>query len=176
MPLRTPETKLSTWQLPHLDVILDEIFYVPPAALFPDMATPQTLGDLAERSGMPLYEVASRLDLAQQMSEHVEISGQELNSLLQLKTPLLLLDVRLEWEYAHCHLPGSVLLTGANFPELWPQMLERPHVPVICICHHGIRSYSAALFLREKGVQQARSLKGGLDAWAQTIAPGMPRY
>ncbi|MBC7533383.1 MAG: sulfurtransferase, partial [Oligoflexus sp.] len=47
---------------------------------------------------------------------------------------------------------------------------------VVTICHHGVRSLSAAFYLREAGLPRVRSLKGGLDEWALTVDKEMPRY
>ena len=47
---------------------------------------------------------------------------------------------------------------------------------IVFYCHHGVRSVQALLYLRQQGFDNVRSMKGGIDAWAQQIDPGMTRY
>jgi rhodanese-related sulfurtransferase len=51
-----------------------------------------------------------------------------------------------------------------------------PDEPIIVLCHHGQRSLSVAMWLREQGFDHAQSLTGGIDAWSRTIDPNLPRY
>jgi rhodanese-related sulfurtransferase len=51
-----------------------------------------------------------------------------------------------------------------------------PDRPVVCICHHGIRSASAAGALAHLGFAQVWNLSGGIDRWAAEIDPAMRRY
>ena len=48
--------------------------------------------------------------------------------------------------------------------------------PVVCLCHHGMRSAQVVAFLRQRGYDNVYNLAGGIDAWAIQIDPGMPRY
>jgi rhodanese-related sulfurtransferase len=43
-------------------------------------------------------------------------------------------------------------------------------------CHHGARSMKALAVLKGAGFSRVRSLAGGIDAWADRIEVGMPRY
>ena len=65
-----------------------------------------------------------------------------------------------------------------NDPQSIDEMLASwdKAAQIICYCHHGIRSAQAAMFLRENGFSDVRSMKGGIDAWAVEIEPGMARY
>jgi rhodanese-related sulfurtransferase len=87
----------------------------------------------------------------------------------------VLLDVRHDWEFAICKLPGSTLVP---LPELEDRLDEleplRPS-PVVCLCHHGVRSLNASEFLRALGFD-ATSVRGGIDAWSQLVDPALPRY
>jgi rhodanese-related sulfurtransferase len=44
------------------------------------------------------------------------------------------------------------------------------------VCHRGNRSLKARDILRGAGFGHVRSLRGGVDAWAVEIDPGMSRY
>jgi rhodanese-related sulfurtransferase len=43
-------------------------------------------------------------------------------------------------------------------------------------CHHGVRSMRALEVLKAAGFSKVRNLMGGIDAWAATVDPDMPRY
>jgi rhodanese-related sulfurtransferase len=47
---------------------------------------------------------------------------------------------------------------------------------LIGLCHHGQRSLSVTMWLRNQGFDQAQSLAGGIDAGSRTIDPTVPRY
>lgn len=87
---------------------------------------------------------------------------------------LVLLDVREADEHALGTLPGSTLLP---LSELSLRVAELdPDRPVVCICHHGVRSASVAQALDRLGFEQVYNLVGGLDRWAREVDPAFPRY
>jgi rhodanese-related sulfurtransferase len=47
---------------------------------------------------------------------------------------------------------------------------------VVVICHHGSRSMQVAFFLEKNGYAKVHNLSGGVDAWAKTVDPKMPKY
>jgi len=49
-------------------------------------------------------------------------------------------------------------------------------LPIVCICHHGVRSAQVVAFLDRLGFDSAYNLAGGIDAWSQLVDPGVPRY
>lgn len=54
--------------------------------------------------------------------------------------------------------------------------IEGTDRPVVFYCHHGRRSLRAAKLFRERGVEDVYSLRGGIDEWARSIDPSLPRY
>jgi rhodanese-related sulfurtransferase len=48
--------------------------------------------------------------------------------------------------------------------------------PVVCICHHGVRSMHVARFLADHGIDPIFNLAGGIDAWAREVNPDCPTY
>jgi len=93
---------------------------------------------------------------------------------LQPAAPLLL-DVREPWEYATASLPGSVLMPMGDVPSRAHQELD-PDQPIVVLCHHGARSLSVTMWLREQGFEHVQSLAGGIDRWSRVIDPNIPRY
>jgi rhodanese-related sulfurtransferase len=90
------------------------------------------------------------------------------------RKPPLLLDVRQPWEYQTCRIEGSTLAPMNTIPAR-AQELD-PETETVVICHHGARSYQVALFLERNGFSKLYNLQGGVNAWADQVDPGMPRY
>ena len=51
-----------------------------------------------------------------------------------------------------------------------------PLQPVVCICHHGMRSAQVGAFLAHQGFESVYNLAGGIDAWSQQLDATVPRY
>ncbi len=90
------------------------------------------------------------------------------------REPPVLLDVREPGEYQICHIPGSRLMPMQTVPAQQTDL--DPDAPVVCICHHGMRSMAVAAFLEKNGFTQVANMSGGIDAWARQVDPGMPKY
>jgi rhodanese-related sulfurtransferase len=102
-----------------------------------------------------------------------ELTPQQLKNRLGADTPVLL-DVREDGEFAIAHLPDSLHIPMRQVPERVAE-IDRDR-PVVVICHHGARSMQVARFLQNQGFADVSNLAGGIDAWAQTVDPNMPRY
>ena len=85
-----------------------------------------------------------------------------------------LVDVREPFEHEICSIKGDVLIPIREL-ELSLGELDSDK-PTVLYCHSGNRSMHAAMLLRSKGFMSVRSLKGGIDEWAEKIEPGMERY
>jgi rhodanese-related sulfurtransferase len=91
----------------------------------------------------------------------------------------LLLDVRETWEWDICRIQGSRHLPMRMIPHELKggslATLDREQ-PLVVICHHGIRSQQVALYLDQQGFSNVLNLRGGIDAWARDVEPGMASY
>lgn len=104
-----------------------------------------------------------------------EITPAELKAWLEEKRPLFLCDVREVHEFDICRIPGSGLFPLSRFEDVAADI--PPGLPVVTICHHGVRSLNAAAFLKQQmGMKEVWSLAGGVERWAREIDPDMPRY
>lgn len=106
--------------------------------------------------------------------DSLEIEPLALKKLLDSGADLQLIDVRDDWEREICALPGSIDIPMMRIPNQVGQL--SPERPVVVVCHSGMRSLQAANWMRHNGAADARSLRGGLDAWAAEIDPAMARY
>ena len=103
---------------------------------------------------------------------------QDLIPFTQAHVGVVLLDVREPWEVALAPLSVDGARTmsmpmgdvPARCSELDPQQ------PVVCFCHHGMRSAQVVAFLMHQGHRAVYNLEGGTDAWARQVDPAMPRY
>lgn len=106
--------------------------------------------------------------------EKLEVSVEELAGLLEGNgTAPLLLDVREPHEWDLVRLPGAHHVPlGQLAQRLGELAADRD---VVAYCHSGVRSLQAVSLLRGAGFS-ARSLAGGIDAWARERDPAMLRY
>jgi len=89
----------------------------------------------------------------------------------------VLVDVRTHSEHQLVALPGSVLIPLHELEERMDELEDAREGgrEVVVYCHHGIRSLSGAALLQSLGFN-ARSLAGGIDLYAVTVDPTLPRY
>jgi adenylyltransferase/sulfurtransferase len=109
------------------------------------------------------------------VTEDLEVSVEDLaRALGHGGSPPLVVDVREPLEWQICRIEPSVLIPLGTL-EARAGELDRSR-PIVTVCHTGVRSLRAAVALRAGGYPDARSLAGGVEAWATRIDPAMPRY
>jgi rhodanese-related sulfurtransferase len=86
----------------------------------------------------------------------------------------LLLDVREPHEVAVCAIAGSTPIPMGQIPARSEEL--DPERPIVCICHHGMRSAQVAMFLSQRGFATLYNLTGGVHAWATQVDADMPTY
>ena len=98
-----------------------------------------------------------------------QLSVQQAQEALGAAQPPLLLDVRNPPELAvDGRLAGAI---NIPLPELQQRAGELPQDrKILCFCKSGMRSFNAAAFLRQRGLD-ASSISGGLNAWAGAGLP-----
>lgn len=80
----------------------------------------------------------------------------------------LVLDVREAYEFTSGHIPGARLMPLGTLAQ---RMKELPRDrEIICVCHSGNRSRSAARHLASAGFKTI-NLRGGMIAWARAGLP-----
>src|SRR5690606_12855205 len=99
------------------------------------------------------------------------LSVQQLQQWLDSGKPLQLLDVREMDEWDICHLPQAQHIPMQAVPHAMQQLQQ--HVPVVVLCHHGMRSRIVALQLAEAGFPSVFNVEGGIHAWAEEIDDNM---
>jgi glyoxylase-like metal-dependent hydrolase (beta-lactamase superfamily II) len=102
------------------------------------------------------------------------IAPRELKALLGSDRPPILLDVRPPRERRLARLPNDRALPLEEMERALPTL---PHDrPIVAYDHLGFRARLAVGFLQERGWPLAAALEGGIDEYARTADPSVPRY
>jgi monothiol glutaredoxin len=102
-----------------------------------------------------------------------QLSPAELKAMMDRGERFELLDARTPRERAIASLPGARLLDAEA--QRWLEGLPR-ETPLVFHCHHGGRSQAAAEHFLGQGFRTVYNVRGGIDAWSQTVDPSVPRY
>ena len=84
------------------------------------------------------------------------------------------LDVREHWERDIVALSDSINIPLGELPARLDEIPGDGNLAVLC--HGGVRSAQAAVFLISNGRQQVYNVNGGIDRWAIEVDPELPRY
>lgn len=103
-----------------------------------------------------------------------EITPQELKARLGRRDPIVLLDVRQDWETKLCQLENAVHIPIEEIESRTEEL--NPEDEIVVYCHVGQRSAAVAEYLTRLGFKNAKTLLGGLEYWAQTVDLAMRRY
>jgi rhodanese-related sulfurtransferase len=107
-----------------------------------------------------------------------QLAPPEVAAMCQATPPPLLLDVREGWEFAL----AAIRVDGTQTLHIpmgqIPNRLAEIDAarPVVCICHHGVRSAQVVAFLERHGHAPVYNLAGGIEAWSTQVDPRVPRY
>jgi adenylyltransferase/sulfurtransferase len=104
-----------------------------------------------------------------------EVTVQDMKKALDdPKLGIKVIDVREPDEYEIAHVNGVPLIPLSVLPQRFTDL--DPNQTLYVHCKSGIRSLKAVKFLKEQGFKYARSVKGGISAWADEIDHNVPKY
>ncbi|MSP28838.1 MAG: rhodanese [Methylococcales bacterium] len=103
-----------------------------------------------------------------------QLSAPELKTKIDKLEPLFLLDVREPNEFCYAHIENSVLIPLSQIPARLDELDKQQ--AIVVICHHGMRSQQAALYLEHAGFSDISNLQGGINAWSMLCDNTVPRY
>jgi rhodanese-related sulfurtransferase len=104
-----------------------------------------------------------------------EVAPEELKTLLESDSDIVVLDVREPWEFETARIENSKHIPMNDIPARFNQELDAEKHMVV-VCHHGVRSMNVTAWLRKQGFEKVQSLRGGIDRWARQIDPKVPVY
>jgi rhodanese-related sulfurtransferase len=105
-----------------------------------------------------------------------QIKSEDLAAKLKAGEPVFIVDVREAWEREIASLPDQLHVPLDELPARAAEIAPPKGAPVVLYCHAGVRSFQAAAFLEQRGLQEVYSLLGGIDDWAVFVDPRVPRY
>lgn len=86
---------------------------------------------------------------------------------------LTLVDVRPPEERAQAALSLPYLHLDNGIADVRALPFD---APLAFLCHHGGRSQQAAEHFRDLGYREVYNIEGGIDAWADSVDPALPKY
>lgn len=86
----------------------------------------------------------------------------------------LLFDIRPEEEASMARIEGVEILDQ----DMATQIIQKESKDRMLIfhCHHGIRSRQAVKYFQQYGFSNAKSMKGGIQAWSEKVDASVPTY
>ncbi|MBW3672167.1 MAG: rhodanese-like domain-containing protein, partial [Acidobacteria bacterium] len=105
-----------------------------------------------------------------------EIGPAELKERLDRGDHLDLVDVRepFEWRIANLEDYGARLIPLAQLEGRLDELDSEQEI--VFYCRSGSRSGNVTQYLRERGWDRVRNLRGGILAWGDEVDPSVPRY
>jgi rhodanese-related sulfurtransferase len=97
----------------------------------------------------------------------------EVHDMMEKGEKFFLLDCREPWEYQTARIEGATLIPMRQIPQMLDDIPKDQ--PVVVYCHAGVRSFNAASWLKQQGVN-ALSMSGGIDRWSKEVDIKVPRY
>ena len=135
----------------------------------------ETLAQVCARNGdLDAGEVLTHIQSSHELDAKVLITPRELADLIQADPTVKLVDVRSREEFEAVHISGSVLLSQDVMREIMGNG-SNTH-PLVVIDHSGKNGLDAAAYFMGHGLVNVRCLRGGIDAWAQTVDKALRRY
>ncbi|HEY5311196.1 MAG TPA: rhodanese-like domain-containing protein [Pirellulales bacterium] len=106
----------------------------------------------------------------------LEVDCRAVKQRLDAGQPLVLLDCREPDEHEIVRLAAARLLPMSQLMTRVGELDDARDQPLVVFCHHGGRSMRVATWLRQQGFDQAQSMSGGIDRWAEEIDQTLARY
>ncbi|HYQ90046.1 MAG TPA: molybdopterin-synthase adenylyltransferase MoeB [Candidatus Binatia bacterium] len=120
------------------------------------------------------YEAFCGIEAELTGAGELELAPTELKSMIVGREDFVLLDVREPQEWDISRLPGATLIPLSRLPYALGELSTAD--PIVAYCRSGIRSRKALQILQDNGFRKLRNLTGGINAWAETVDPSVPRY
>lgn len=99
-----------------------------------------------------------------QVPQDIEVQPKTIVQRLADGDQLVIVDVRESGELAASgKIDGALHIPLRDLPRRFEEL--KPDTEIVLYCAAGMRSFDAAMFLRDKGYDKAHSLIGGLPGW-----------
>jgi rhodanese-related sulfurtransferase len=110
-----------------------------------------------------------------------EIGVEDVAQMRQRDEAFILLDVREQMELRLANLGQDVTWIplselAARREEALTDAFDDKEATIVVFCHTGVRSAQVTAWLRQSGWQNAKSMAGGIEAYARRVDPAVGRY
>jgi len=103
-----------------------------------------------------------------------QVEPEALRAELRSHEPPFVVDVRGRGEWEIGHLPAAHLIPKEELSE---RLDEIPRgAKLVLYCRTGVRSTAATRLLLDRGFENVRVLRGGINAWAERVDRSLPQY
>jgi len=102
------------------------------------------------------------------------ITAPELKAKLDRGEKFQLIDVREQFEWDICHIPGARLIPLGQLPSRMSELDSADEI--VLQCKSGARSARALHLLQEAGFAKLSNLEGGILAWSDQVDSSVPKY
>ena len=136
----------------------------------------ETLGGVCERNdNIPVAQAIAHIAESHARDLARQIQPVDLKTAIDATEPPALLDLRTREEFENAKITGAELFSHDKLQDImgsWPK--DRA---IVIYDHLGESScMDAAAYLEGHGFENVRTLRGGIDAFAQEADPSLPRY
>ena len=138
-------------------------------------APDETLAQLCARNGaLNVNEVIAHIQEAAAADRQLEISPTEAAERRARGEKVRLLDLRTREEWDAVRLEGAEFVSQDLIQRLMGK--EGQEGLLVFYDHAGTGSLDAAAYFAGHGFDNARFMRGGIDAWSVEVDPKVPRY
>lgn len=135
----------------------------------------ETLSEVCGRNGgLDVAEVLAHIQSSHEQDARTLIEPRELAEWRGRDPSLRLIDVRSREEFEAVRIQGAELLSQDTMRTIMAEGTNSR--PLVIVDHQGKTGLDAAAYFMGHGLQNVRCLRGGIDAWAREVEPGMRRY
>jgi len=101
------------------------------------------------------------------------ITVQELHKLMNNNEQITLVDVREKNERVMASIKGAIHVPMMAIP--YQLEIFNKDEPIYLLCHSGVRSAQACLYLEQQGFDSVNII-GGIHAWSTKVDSSVPTY
>jgi len=109
-----------------------------------------------------------------QFAAQLSVTPRELAGMRDRGDDVVLVDVREPHEWEIARIPGAQLIPMNDVPGRISEIPQTGNV--LIYCKVGARSAEVLKFLHQVGLTHTKHLAGGIEAYAATVDPSIPRY
>jgi rhodanese-related sulfurtransferase len=135
----------------------------------------ETLAEVCARNnGLSADEAIEHIITSHEEDAKTQIEPLELAAEIRRGGSAKVVDIRTREEFDAARIEGAILFTQEMMQEILMKW-DRAGL-IVFVDHQGKRSMDATAYFSGHGFTNAKSLRGGIDAWSEEVDVSVPRY